>query len=131
MQAPENPLHVDRASYVICDSCKHRGTPCVSQEFPDQPSCSKRGDAGSTRRLDRVEALIEQLLKRSSVDEPASTNAGFLTQECDRQYVSGEVQCELNLCTSSDDPANAPPIPKESEKGVAVRLSFSNIRRAR
>lgn len=114
---------------VICDSCKHRGSPCVSQEFPDNRRCSKQGEVGTTSRLDRVEALIEQLLKGPSAAKPASTNAGSLTRECDGQHVSCEVQHGSSLGAASNGPAGAQSTPRQPANAVAVRLNLLNTQR--
>lgn len=57
---------------AICDGCKRRGTACISQEFPDEPTSA--GDITQVgNRLSRVEALVEQLAKKGSVNN--SSNA--------------------------------------------------------
>lgn len=69
---------------VICIGCKKRGSKCVSQEFdiPDElPSPLKRpkghrqtkwGD--DHERVIRVEALLEQLVKKSGDDRTSATS---------------------------------------------------------
>ncbi|KAJ9134331.1 Fungal transcriptional regulatory protein, N-terminal [Pleurostoma richardsiae] len=64
-------------SDTVCEGCRRRGTVCVSQEFPEETSAP----SGSTRvvgdRLGKMEALVEQLVKRVGV--PAgSGNPGDL-----------------------------------------------------
>jgi hypothetical protein len=72
---------------AICDGCKRRGTTCVSQEFPDEPAA-----AGSNRpvgdRLGRMEALVEQLVKKASIDTVPNDLPDLLPQN--RQAVRGE-----------------------------------------
>jgi hypothetical protein len=46
---------------TACDGCRRRGTPCVSQEFP-QCHTEQVGD-----RLGRVEALVEELVKSTAI----------------------------------------------------------------
>lgn len=41
----------------VCDGCRRRGSSCVSQEFPDEPSTAKQVED----RLGRVEELLERL----------------------------------------------------------------------
>src|SRR3569833_4278385 len=47
---------------AVCVGCLRRGTSCVSQEFPDEPAAANQhvGD-----RLGRMEALVEQLVKKA------------------------------------------------------------------
>ncbi|CAM1511837.1 Fc.00g093500.m01.CDS01 [Cosmosporella sp. VM-42] len=48
-------------SNAICDGCRRRGSSCVSQEFPDEPSSAKLED-----RLGRVEELLERLTRTAN-----------------------------------------------------------------
>lgn len=53
----------------VCDGCKRRGTPCISQDLPDQPA-----PTGSNRhlvdRLGKVEAVVDRLLRAANNNEP-------------------------------------------------------------
>lgn len=53
----------DQDADAVCDGCQRRGTTCLSQEFPeDQPHGG--GRAREMDRIVRVEALVEQLVKK-------------------------------------------------------------------
>lgn len=74
-----------------CDGCYHRGTQCISQEYPEEPVPSaKRGANKSSSRLQRLEALVEELSRNVSSgnasttdndehDAPTSTSPGSST----------------------------------------------------
>ncbi|KAF2096867.1 hypothetical protein NA57DRAFT_14363, partial [Rhizodiscina lignyota] len=49
-----------------CDGCRSRGTKCIGQEFHNEPKAAK----SKADRLDRMEALVEQLAKRADPDLP-------------------------------------------------------------
>lgn len=71
---------------AVCESCMRRGTTCISQEFPDEPSRHAEGNLYAGRgghaggmghddqqmraRLVRVEALLERLAESVMPDEP-------------------------------------------------------------
>ena len=63
---------------VTCNGCRRRGTPCVSQEFPEYAA----GHVGD--RLGRVEALVEQLIKNAGTS-PLRSSTG------NNPYHDGEV----------------------------------------
>ena len=51
----------------ICDGCRSRRVDCIGQEFYDKvKEASSKAD-----RLDRVEALVEQLAKRAGTNLPS------------------------------------------------------------
>ena len=56
----------------ICDGCRSRRLKCIGQDFHDDAELTRR----KVDRLDRVEALVEQLAKRADTDLP-----GLLTHE--------------------------------------------------
>ncbi|KAH6869766.1 hypothetical protein B0T10DRAFT_553603 [Thelonectria olida] len=69
-----------RTDDSVCDGCKRRGTPCISQDLPDQPARD-----GSNRqlidRLGQVEAVVDRLLQAahdnrlpSDSERPPSTS---------------------------------------------------------
>ncbi|KAI0481573.1 hypothetical protein F4859DRAFT_425384 [Xylaria cf. heliscus] len=50
-----------------CDGCYHRGTRCISQEYPEENvSNEKCGASKSNNRLQRLEALVEELSRKVS-----------------------------------------------------------------
>lgn len=51
---------------TICVSCKRRGAKCVDQQFPEQISTPLDRSLQMGDRVVRVEALLEQLLKKTS-----------------------------------------------------------------
>ncbi|EHK49127.1 hypothetical protein TRIATDRAFT_12309, partial [Trichoderma atroviride IMI 206040] len=51
---------------TICVSCKRRGAKCVDQQFPEQISTPLDRSLQMGDRVGRVEALVEQLLKKMS-----------------------------------------------------------------
>ncbi|KAK4152462.1 hypothetical protein C8A00DRAFT_16213 [Chaetomidium leptoderma] len=55
-----------RPADSLCNGCRRRATPCISQEFPDAPALvgSSSKPAGVEDRLGRVEELVEQLLEQ-------------------------------------------------------------------
>ncbi|KAI1811138.1 hypothetical protein GGS20DRAFT_130156 [Poronia punctata] len=66
-------------SAVDCDGCRSRGTPCISQEFPDHQRLRDRHRRSSSSsnnnreedkdsRLERVEALLEELTRKVEVN---------------------------------------------------------------
>ncbi|KAK0720100.1 hypothetical protein B0H67DRAFT_176248 [Lasiosphaeris hirsuta] len=66
---------------AVCIGCRRRGTKCVSQEFPEE--ASEPADKGRQMgdRIVRVEALVEQLVKKvatnSKTAEPTSTDGNI------------------------------------------------------
>ncbi|KAM7184476.1 hypothetical protein V8F20_012215 [Naviculisporaceae sp. PSN 640] len=68
--APTNPTHLAGHESASCDGCQRRGTACVSQEFSDVPNSARNNPYPSSDRLGRVEALVEQLIRRSDLPTP-------------------------------------------------------------
>ena len=54
---------------AICYGCQQRGTPCISQEFPDNSSSLPDGARQRDDRLGRVEVLLEHLINNSRGDK--------------------------------------------------------------
>ncbi|KAH9217426.1 hypothetical protein DL95DRAFT_105932, partial [Leptodontidium sp. 2 PMI_412] len=62
-----------------CSGCLARGTPCLSQEFPDERDTSSGLQVGE--RLGRVERLLETLVAKGSAYEEETLQDNILTQE--------------------------------------------------
>jgi hypothetical protein len=56
---------------TTCISCKRRGAECVDQQFPEQISTSLDRNLQMGDRVMRLEAVIEQLLKKDSNNSDA------------------------------------------------------------
>ncbi|OJI82975.1 hypothetical protein ASPTUDRAFT_67053 [Aspergillus tubingensis CBS 134.48] len=58
------------SSNTICNNCRRRGSTCISQELPDSPIPTSKDLVDA--RLDRVERILEQLV-RSNITEAVSS----------------------------------------------------------
>lgn len=56
----------------VCSGCRHRGTKCQSQEYPEEPSAPADRSRQMGDRIVRVEALVEQLVKTVSTNKQAA-----------------------------------------------------------
>jgi Fungal Zn(2)-Cys(6) binuclear cluster domain len=68
----ENGLPTDS----ICTGCRRRGTKCVSQELPEEVSAPVDKARQLRERVVRVEAQLEQLIKKGGNDGPTSEGGG-------------------------------------------------------
>ncbi|KAK0381088.1 hypothetical protein CLIM01_01552 [Colletotrichum limetticola] len=66
----------DKGPRDTCKTCWQKGTPCVSQEFPEEDAHTAPAPVGSLGdRLNRVERLVEQLYHRvDDLDVPFPTS---------------------------------------------------------
>ncbi|KAK1446530.1 hypothetical protein CCUS01_12397 [Colletotrichum cuscutae] len=66
----------DKGPRDTCKTCWQKGTPCVSQEFPEEDAQTAPAPVGSLGdRLNRVERLVEQLYHRvEDLDVPFPTS---------------------------------------------------------
>ncbi|KAI3556724.1 hypothetical protein CABS03_07160 [Colletotrichum abscissum] len=66
----------DKGPRDTCKTCWQKGTPCVSQEFPEEDAQTAPAPVGSLGdRLNRVERLVEQLYHRvDDLDVPFPTS---------------------------------------------------------
>ncbi|EPE02889.1 c6 zinc finger domain-containing protein [Ophiostoma piceae UAMH 11346] len=72
---------------VVCDGCRRRGTPCVSQELPETAALSAAANHSRQvdDRLGRMEALVEMLIKNATRgDTGASSGAGTASPRSER-----------------------------------------------
>lgn len=57
----------DTAAPTSCDACRRRGTRCVGQEFPEEGTQRHRSGNGRVAdgaRLERIESLVEELVRK-------------------------------------------------------------------
>lgn len=66
---------------TICVSCKRRGAKCVDQQFPEHISTPLDRSLQMGDRVVRVEALVEQLLKKMSNNSDSSCCGCATAQE--------------------------------------------------
>src|ERR1700748_132450 len=52
------------ATDIVCIACVRRGTHCVSQEHPEEESYTEDGRDRIFERIVRVEALLEDIVKK-------------------------------------------------------------------
>lgn len=87
-----------RCTFVVptestCDGCKSRRVKCISQEFHDD------GEGKTTRedRLDRMEALVEQLSKKVAPDISSLQQSGMQETTGAKVKMVGSSRC---ICRS-------------------------------
>ncbi|KAH8703548.1 hypothetical protein BGW36DRAFT_288291 [Talaromyces proteolyticus] len=99
----------------LCHGCKRRGTPCISQEFPEDPGSTRRqlGD-----RLGRVEELVGRLIRDSRKDDPNDTSPRSTQSDgrVEHRYLTGQADgastspSSTTLNWNGQDPAVRLPI---------------------
>ncbi|EEP78248.1 predicted protein [Uncinocarpus reesii 1704] len=93
---------------AICEGCRRRGTTCVSQELPEEPSGTRRLED----RLGRVEAMLEQLAKETNLHtQPSSASSTTLKKRVPSctTYTASSSQhgpCQSDLSAILDIPAS-------------------------
>ena len=60
---------------TVCLGCKQRETACISQEFDDKSSHTRKRRYRREDRLDRVQALVEQLVHEARIPTKPSDAA--------------------------------------------------------
>jgi Zn(2)-Cys(6) binuclear cluster domain-containing protein len=110
----------------ICDGCRRRGTACISQEFPDEPSPAPGG--ASTRelndRLSQVEAIVKKLIRmvdgtnQSSSDMPVPASRSMSPRE-------GDVAAFASGPSSGAMARGGVPTPGDSDLENATAASYS------
>ncbi|KAK1708464.1 hypothetical protein BDP67DRAFT_352079, partial [Colletotrichum lupini] len=92
----------DKGPRDTCKTCWQKGTPCVSQEFPEEDAQTAPAPVGSLGdRLNRVERLVEQLYHR--VDD-----------------LDIQSQCESNDAQPNED-SSRPNAPSHYETTATIR----------
>ena len=114
-------------SHATCDGCRHRGSRCISQEFPEERMSSKQEEFGT--RLVRVETLLEQLSKPISSVESALSDSRLSTDDFNGLSVPSGPESRPDLFTRSDGQAEASLIPRGLENKPMVSSVFLNITR--
>jgi hypothetical protein len=64
------------AADAVCIGCQRRGTHCVSQEYPEEPSRPVEKGHQIGDRIVRVEALVEQLVRKVGHAPTPESQAG-------------------------------------------------------
>ncbi|ROV90481.1 hypothetical protein VMCG_09813 [Cytospora schulzeri] len=80
----------DNPDDINCIGCKQRGTVCRSQEYDDDnaPEPGQRSDPPLTRRLDRLEQMMERIVDRIVPDETGAPGPSSSQPLPDRRSAS-------------------------------------------
>lgn len=80
----------DNPDDINCIGCKQRGAVCRSQEFDDDnaPEPGQRPDPPLTRRLDRLEQMMERIVDRIVPDENGAPGPSSSQPRLDRRSAS-------------------------------------------
>jgi hypothetical protein len=102
-----------------CFRCHRRGVKCVGQEYPEEITPSLERNIQMADRIMRVEALVEQLLKKVPNDSPPAT-----VQEA-RNYDVGTIHHGVSAPSSvSSEPSQGLALSKPL---VIVRSTCNDI----
>ncbi|KAI0969429.1 hypothetical protein F4678DRAFT_481384 [Xylaria arbuscula] len=86
-----------------CDGCNRRGTRCVGQEFPQEPTPSERRGVNRPEdsRIQRLEALVEELSRKISSESAYDHHPRRLDDRSDETHASPSSNSENRTPTSS------------------------------
>ncbi|KAK4206881.1 hypothetical protein QBC37DRAFT_434316 [Rhypophila decipiens] len=99
---------------ISCDGCKRRGTACISQEFPDVSASAPNNLNPADDRLGRVEALVEQLVRRSDIPTPPDSVKEI--EAIPELAVTSDVDRQWNLPAPNATPTRLTPRPRPLER---------------
>ncbi|KAF7551891.1 hypothetical protein G7Z17_g4707 [Cylindrodendrum hubeiense] len=120
----------------VCVGCDRRGSSCVSQEFPEEtatPTGSRGRQMGD--RIVRVEALIEQLVRKVGDQSNVSTvSVGSATPSDDgpTEYRGPNTTTSIPASTDRTTPASLvtgfepPPTPASGAESSSLAASYSS-----
>lgn len=89
LETLENPS--EALAGEVCDGCRRRGTPCISQELPETAALSAAANHSRQvdDRLGRMEALVEMLVKNAARGEPISSSSASIASPRPEMFLSG------------------------------------------
>ncbi|KAI0453302.1 hypothetical protein F5B21DRAFT_505528 [Xylaria acuta] len=91
-----------------CDGCYHRDTRCISQEYPEEPvPYERRGVSKSDSRLQRLEALVEELSRKANSGDDYGDDRQLLPDGCDEPHVPTSTSPGPNAAVLSSEPSAA------------------------
>lgn len=76
MQAAQGAMYYVVAGGSICDGCKSRQTKCISQDYEEEVTSSRRAD-----RLDRMESLLQGVVEKQGNLIPTSLSKAQIGQD--------------------------------------------------
>ncbi|KAM5441672.1 hypothetical protein MferCBS31731_003353 [Microsporum ferrugineum] len=102
------------AADSVCQSCRRRGTSCISQKYPEEVAIAASSSSSLERdRIVRVEALVEHLARKIGVSD-GLTGRNMTADDCSTNAVSsapsssiGEGISMANLASSTIIPSPA------------------------